>query len=62
LTLNAVVHACYAACASRTVSSPRPPTGLADGFGPEKPYGELASESAATARRFTPGNGGSPAP
>jgi hypothetical protein len=34
-----VIHACQAACASRSVSSPRPPTGLADGFGLEKPYG-----------------------
>ena len=61
-TLTAVVHACYAACVSRTVSSPRPPTGLADGFGPEEPYGELGSMAAAPARRFTPGNCGSPAP
>ena len=41
--MNVVVRACYAACVSRTVSSPRPPTGLADGFGPEEPYGEPCS-------------------
>src|SRR4029077_16196957 len=42
LVMLTVLHAC-AACASRIVSSPRPPTGLADGFGPEEPYGWLRS-------------------
>jgi hypothetical protein len=36
--LTAELHAVLA-CLPRTVSSPRPPTGLADGFGPEEPYG-----------------------
>jgi hypothetical protein len=35
---NAELHAVLA-CLPRTVSSPSPPTGLADGFGPEEPYG-----------------------
>jgi len=51
-----VIHACQAACVSRSVSSPRPPTGLADGFGLEKPYGGPARPcTASQARRFTPG-------
>src|SRR3984885_15824413 len=35
-------------------SSPWPPTGLADGFGPEKPYSSHCPTG--HGRRFTPGN------
>jgi hypothetical protein len=39
-----------------TNPSPRPPTGLADGFGPELPYGEPQPLDADAASRFTPGD------
>ena len=39
----------------RSVSSPQPPAGLADGFGLEEPYGWLRTWRASPACRFTPG-------